>query len=284
MGKFDYLTSQVVNRSNDYTVYACPLCGTDNTINSSECKYCRYSLVEYENVYFSHFGCYNEAIEFLKAKKYLSAYEKIIAFLQFYPKDIDAQRLRLYILFLLNDDAFVEKAEAYLQVNSDRWAAKLIDTPESISLNEFALKVKFDGKGIVVPFDKMVSAKQDERKKATAQIKELINKLYDIYAKIKLKKGKNPIHDEFKLFYEKIFTEYLIRNEMNVIDYLGVNFNELSEETKSIIGSVDTIENKKLPDGYIAKVFMPEIRYHSLILQRAKITVNTNKKPNKQEK
>lgn len=281
MGKFDYLTSQVISRKNDYTVYPCPLCGTDNTINSTECKYCRYSLVEFESTYFSRFNYYNEAVNLIKRAEYLAAYEKIIAFLEFYPKDIDAQRLRLYILYLLNDSDFVEKAEAHLQANSDRWTAKLIDNPETISLNDFSPKPNFEGKSIFIPFEKMVAEKQDERKKSTAQVKELVNKLYDIYVKVKTKKSKNPIYDEFKLFYEKILAEYLTRNEMNVVDYFGLNFNELREETKNTIGSVDTIENKKLPDGYIVEVFMPEIRYHSLIIQRAKVTVNVNKKGGK---
>ena len=81
MGQFDYFSAQAISRKNDYTVYKCPLCGTDNNINSTECKYCRYSLKEFESVYFSSFNNYNEAIRLLEENKIVTAYEKIISFL-----------------------------------------------------------------------------------------------------------------------------------------------------------------------------------------------------------
>lgn len=97
-------------------------------------------------------------------------------------------------------------------------------------------------------------------------------------------KGNNPIFAEMKLFYEKIYIEFLLRNGMNITDYLGLNYNDLTEEQKKILGSVDTIEDKKKSDGTIVKVFMPEIRYNSILLQQAKITVNVHPKKNPQEK
>ena len=87
--------------------------------------------------------------------------------------------------------------------------------------------------------------------------------------------------EQIKFFYEKIFIEFLLRNEMNIPNYLGLNYNDLTDEEKKVFGAVDTIEDKKKPNGQVVKVFQPEIRYHSLIIQRAKITVNVH--PNKKE-
>ena len=278
MGQFDYFSAQAINRKNDYTIYTCPLCGTENAINSIECKYCRYSLKEFESIYFSRFNNYNDALSLLVNNKTISAYEKIISFLEYYPKDVDAQHLRLFILYLLKDEDFSIKAEKYLQENNDRWTVKLIDTPESVSLKEFSQKPLFEGHPNLLSLDKIASAKQEERVKITTQLKDFANRIYDFYCKVKTQKNKNPVFDEIKFFYEKIFVEFLLRNEMNIIDYLGLNYNEFSEEQKKILGTVDTVEDKKYPDGQIVKVFMPEIRYHSLIIQRAKITINLNRK------
>ena len=106
MGQFDYFSAQAINRKNDYSVYVCPVCGNENIINSTECKYCRYSLKEFERVYFSHYNDYNEALLLIEEKKLFSAYEKKITFLEYYPKDVDAQHLRLYILSLCGLYAF----------------------------------------------------------------------------------------------------------------------------------------------------------------------------------
>lgn len=284
MGQFDYFSAQAINRKNDYSVYVCPVCGNENTINSTECKYCRYSLKEFESVYFSHYNDYNEALLLIEEKKLFSAYEKIITFLEYYPKDVDAQHLRLYILSLLKDEEFSAKAEAYSQEHSDRWVINLIDAPESVSVKDFQKKTLFKGEKLLSSIYKIATAKQEERNKTIVQLKELTNRLYEIYIKVKTLKANNPIFAEIKLFYEKIYMEFLLRNGMNITDYLGLNYNDLTEEQKKILGSVDTVEDKKKPNGAIVKVFMPEIRYNSILLQQAKITVNVHPKKNTQEK
>ena len=284
MGQFDYFSAQVINRKNDYSVYVCPVCGNENIINSTECKHCRYSLKEFESVYFSHYNDYNEALLLVEEKKLFSAYEKIITFLEYYPKDVDAQHLRLYILSLLKDEEFSAKAEAYSQEHSDRWVINLIDAPESVSVKDFQMKTLFKGEKLLSSIYKIATAKQEERNKTIGQLKELTNRLYEIYIKVKTLKANKPIFAEIKLFYEKIYMEFLLRNGMNITDYLGRNFNDLTEEEKKILGSVYNVEDKKKPDGTIVKVFMPEIRYNSILLQQAKITVNVHPKKNTQEK
>ena len=201
--------------------------------------------------------------------------------MEYYPKDVDAQHLRLYILFLLKDEDFNVKAENYLQENSDRWTVKLIDSPESISLKDFSRKIVFEGNTFLPSIEKLANAKQEERIKITAQLKDFANQIYDIYCKVQQQKNKSPIFEQIKFFYEKIFIEFLLRNEMNIPNYLGLNYNDLTDEEKKVFGAVDTIEDKKKPSGQVVKVFQPEIRYHSLIIQRAKITINVH--PNKKE-
>ena len=123
--------------------------------------------------------------------------------MEYYPKDVDAQHLRLYILFLLKDEDFNVKAENYLQENSDRWTVKLIDSPESISLKDFSRKIVFEGNTFLPSIEKLANAKQEERIKITAQLKDFANQIYDIYCKVQQQKNKSPIFEQIKFFYEK---------------------------------------------------------------------------------
>ena len=47
---------------------------------------------------------------------------------------------------------------------------------------------------------------------------------------IQQQKNKSPIFEQIKFFYEKIFIEFLLRNEMNIPNYLGLNYNDLTDE------------------------------------------------------
>ena len=66
------------------------------------------------------------------------------------------------------------------------------------------------------------------------------------------------------------------KQDIQVIDLYHRNYNKLDDEAKKCIGYVDTISNKKLPNGFISEVFFPEIRYRNFIVQKAKITVIKN--------
>ena len=103
MSRLNFLTSQIENKKRDYSIYACPFCGTENKINSSECKYCTGPLLEFEAIIFSNYNLYNEALECAKNNDYISALEKITIFLKDYKKDISANRLKFYILKKIND-------------------------------------------------------------------------------------------------------------------------------------------------------------------------------------
>ncbi len=80
MSQLNFLASQFADKKRDYSTYFCPYCGEENRINSSECKYCSSSLLEYESLIFEYYNLYNEAVELVKNKELLSAYEKIVVF------------------------------------------------------------------------------------------------------------------------------------------------------------------------------------------------------------
>ena len=95
MSQFNFLTSQISNKKRDYSIYTCPYCNNENKINSSECVYCNKSLLEYESIIFAKYNNYNEALDFAKNNKYVSALEKISSFLERFPDDIDALEEKL---------------------------------------------------------------------------------------------------------------------------------------------------------------------------------------------
>lgn len=282
MSQFNFLTSQISNKKRDYTMYNCPYCNYENKMNSSECKYCNRSLLELESIIFAKYNNYNEAFALVKNGKLISALEKVCGFLERFPEDIDGNRLKLYILKQLNDDEFELKAESFIKSSSDRWVAKLLDTPELISIDDLILKEKFIGVENVYPINSIVACEQDKIKFVNS-IKETINSLYSIYIRLKNTQKYNKIKyvNEFILFYEKNFLRFLLKNNIEVKDYFGLNLFELSEEDKKCIGNIEAICSKKEKDGLIKEVFYPEIKYNGFFVQRAKITVVQNSKPNK---
>lgn len=276
MSRLNFLTSQIENKKRDYSIYACPFCGTENKINSSECKYCTGPLLEFEAIIFSNYNLYNEALECAKNNDYISALEKITIFLKDYKEDISANRLKFYILKKINDKNFEQKAESYIAENQDRWVASLVDNSKNISIKDLPQKENFNGQVNNLVGDPITITEQTKRK-LTNDIKETINALYSIYIKAKsIKKKKDKLLAEFVAFYEKTFLLFLKKQDIHIIDLYGQNFNNLEEEIKKCIGNVDTITNKKLKDGYIAEVYFPEIHYKNFIIQKAKITIIKN--------
>lgn len=276
MSQFSFLSSQIENRKRDYTIYHCPYCGQENKINSSECRYCASSLLEYESIIFKNFNFYNEALEYAKNKNYLTAFEKIIVFLNDYSDDIQANRLKLFLLKKLNDKSFEEKAEKYISENNDRWVTTLVDNPKKISLSELTTKESFNG-SLNADDCNFITYGEQIKQKLVTNIRETINSLYSIYVKTKaIKKIKDKLFSEFLSFYEKTFLLFMKKQDIQVIDLYHQNYNELDDEAKKCIGYVDTISNKKLPNGFISEVFFPEIRYRNFIIQKAKITVIKN--------
>jgi hypothetical protein len=279
MSQFNFLSAQIENKKKDYTKYLCPFCGSENKINSSECVYCRNSLLEFEQSLYIKYNKYNESLHFANNEDYISALENVIQFLEYYPDDVEGNRLKLFLLNKLKDKNFENKAEEYLRVSQDRWVAKLIDTPKEVSIKDLPTKEVFIGKQIT-ELDNIFVAIKKNNDRTLQNLKETINSLYSMYIRLKSrKKNKDKQTDEFIVFYEKIFLLFLKKQDIQVIDYFNKNIEELSTEERKYIGAIDTISDKKLKNGTIAKVHFPEIRHNVFIVQKAKITViNNNKK------
>ena len=81
MSQFSFLSSQIENSKKDYTRYSCPFCNTSNSINTTECKYCGNSLVEYESIIFANYNLYNKSLELVRNNDLVSAFEDITLFL-----------------------------------------------------------------------------------------------------------------------------------------------------------------------------------------------------------
>lgn len=285
MSQFNFLTTQISNKKRDYTVYTCPYCNNENKMNSSECIYCNKSLLEIESIIFAKYNNYNEALELVKNNKYISALEKICGFLERFPDDIDGNRLRLYILKQLNDEEFELKAEAFMKTSSDRWVAKLLDTPELVSIDDLTTKESFKGIENFYPANCIIACEQ-EKIKFVNNIKETVNSLYSMYIRLKSTRKFDKIKyaNEFISFYEKIFLRFLSKNNIEVKNYFGLNLFDLSEEEKKCIANIETIYKKKEKDGFINEVFYPEIKYNGFFVQRTKITVIQNPTKHKEKK
>ncbi len=202
---------------------------------------------------------------------------KLSFFLNYYKEDVDANRLKLFILKQLKDKSFEKKAEAYISEHRDRWVANLVDCPKGVvSIKDFALKESFEGRPNQI-MDNSILVNEKTKQKFAKDIKETLNSLYSIYIKAKtVKKIKDKRMCEFVSFYEKTLPLFLKKHNLSLIDYYHQNINQLNDENKKCIGNIEIISNKKLEDGLISEVFFPEIRYKNFIIQKAKITVIKN--------
>ncbi len=276
MGQYDFLYTQMAQKETDYSVYSCPLCGADNAINSTECRRCKYDLIAHEALLFLRWNKYTEALACVKSEQYISALENITQFLEYYQKDRDALRLRLYILYKLQDKDFERKVEEHIRQESDRWADKLLDTPDQVTLDDFNAKEAFNGKQTKHPLA-VIGARQKENFNNAQALIETINALYQMRHSGQRKASKQQEKREFDFFYDSIFLVYLARREISVVDFLGGNFSKLPNEHKKMFGGIEEIKDRRQPDDLIVKVFQPEIHYHALILQKAKIAVINNR-------
>lgn len=283
MSQFSFLSSQIENSKKDYTRYSCPFCNASNSINSTECKHCNNSLVEYESIIFANYNLYNKSLEFARNNDYISALEDITLFLHSFPDDLEANRLKFYLLKKLNSVNFEKQAEDYISSSSDRWIAQLIDDENSLSLKDLHSKVVYNGK-ISAQIPNAIEELNKSKAKLSSNIIETINALYNIYIKKKYNSKKDKAASEFITFYEKIFLLFLKKQDILVVDYYNKNYKDLTEEEQKCIGWIDNIVSKKIEDGKIIQVFNPEIKNSSFIIQKARITVAQNiKKETKQK-
>jgi TolA-binding protein len=72
-------------------------------------------LLDFESVVYAGFNDYNAALALTKENKFVSALEKITCFLTRFPEDVDANRLKFYILKQLKDVEFEGKAENFIK-------------------------------------------------------------------------------------------------------------------------------------------------------------------------
>ena len=120
--------------------------------------------------------------------------------------------------------------KSFIKLSSDRWIAKLLDSPELVSIDDLVTKESFKGVENVYPTNHIVACEQ-EKIKLINNIKETINSLYSMYIRLKntRKFDKIKYANEFVLFYEKNFLKFLSKNNIFVKDYFGLNLFELSE-------------------------------------------------------
>lgn len=275
MGRYDFLYTQMAQKETDYSIYSCPLCGADNAINSTGCRRCKYDLVAHEALLFFQWNKYSEALGFTKNEQYISALESITQFLEYYQKDRDALRLRLYILNKLQDKDFERKVEEYVSQESDRWADRLLDTPDQVTLDDFKMKEEFKGTQTKHPLAE-IGARQKENFNNAQALIETVNALYRMRRGKQKNAAKQQDKKEFDFFYDNVFLVYLARREISVVDFLGHDFSKLPDEQKKLLGGIEEIKDRRRSDNLIVKVFQPEIHYHALILQKAKIAVINN--------
>ena len=241
----------------------------------TECPTCQNSLLEFEKWRFSKYGLYNEALHSAWEGNLLAALEGLAVFLNQYPEDRDANRLRLFVLYKLGDSRFDALVDEHIRNTNDKWAAEFQDNPESVTIDCFEEKVDFQGEPASEPSPNPAAVTLLGSVKNASELVETINGMYELYAKCrKLPEARrNRRTIEFLHFYEMVFMKYLHRADIYVIDYLDTNFYELSDDRQMLIGEVRPIRDKRKEPRVITRVYLPEIRFKNTLLQRARIEI-----------
>lgn len=275
MGQFDYLTARKKRKSVDCREYKCPYCGAQCHINMTECPDCKNSLTNFESWQFEKYGLYNEALECCRQGNYLNALEKLAIFLASYPNDRDGSRLRIFVLYELDDLRLDEIINSYIGITNDKWAAEFQDDPKGFTLDDFREKEAFEGEFTDKSMSNPAVAVLLSETKNVERLVEVVNGMYELYDKCRRlhSRKRNKRTSEFLHFYETTFDRYLYRMDIDVVDYFKKNFNELSEEQQKLFGEVRPIRDKRLEPGTVNRVYIPEIRFKSMLLQRAVIEV-----------
>lgn len=276
MNNFGLVSSEIIARGSDYTRYPCPFCDWENQINSSECAHCRNPLMEHEAFLFSKWNLFNEALEMATAGENIASLEKLAVFLSSYPKDRDANRLRLFLLARVSDSRFNDEADTFIKLTNDRWVAELQDDADSVSLKDLKRKPMFRGEsntsGFATPTEAILSSEKRNLRKLT----DVINSLFAIHARNEDRslRRRGRVFDEFNQFYKLQFVPYLNRSHIEIVDYTGQNFDGLPEEVQGVIGHIEFADKRHKKNGVVIRSLQPEIRYRGVLVQRAHLEVN----------
>ncbi len=287
MGNYEFLFQQYNNFSTDSSIFRCPLCNAENKYTDKNCVKCGYDLQDYEKLCFSTYNFYNQALNLTKQGNYLSAFEYITRYLEYFKYDKDACRLQIFIVYLLKGN-YAEKVDDYCtKFPNERWIRQFEENPESITIDQFSPREEYIGKTTDNVIEDLKNELRNLRSKKAYDFANLINPAFSFLVELRANSNSRDgkkFYEKFLNFYENNFLKCLDRNGLSVKDLVGKNYEEQLKNgnlQQEEIGKIIESENKKLPDGTIDKVFNPCIKYHSEVLQKMNFSVVNNKRKRK---
>ena len=241
--------------------FLCPSCGSKCQDKDEICSFCSYDLKEYKNDILAPYKFFNDSIKKAKDKNYFEAIIDISKFLAFYPDDLDANKLYIYILHKNGQE------EAY-NTAIDAFEEKFVRNPwimeiETDGIDSYQLpQTKCEGVvGNKEAFSHFTKEYVSYRTKTVNDIIQLVAEFYDIVRSCKDKTSGQKIAK----FYETNFYQFLSKKEINVVSHDGQIYDELAKEDLETITVQNRISDRKKNQGCIVTYYPAVFLRHALI-------------------
>lgn len=281
MSIYNFLTEQIRNHDEDVSLFECPICKSENKINSRECKNCGYELDKFQSIYFAYYNCFQKTLENIKENNFIFALESLTKYMTMFSNDRDAYKVKLFIYNKLNlplDDLIDEYINKF---SADDWIKEFDYEPKTRNVLKIKERILYEGDSDNSPVQSLLNELSLSRNKTLNEYVNLTNAFYSLYSNLRLKSSTNSkyieIYEKFKDFFENIFIVRLSKIGISIQDFYGKNYQELTELKildDSEIGKIFDNNIKKGKNGIISSVQYPLIKYHNLVLQKICCTVD----------
>ena len=254
--------------------FNCPSCG--NICNESDdlCPHCSYSLEEYKNNVLAAYRYFNNAINLANEDDYFDALLEITKFLAFFPKDLDGNKVFVYLLFKNKQQEKYEKALQEFENAFPRnpWIMEV----ETKGIENYRLpNLKCESiNGNPDAFIKFTHEYIAYRTKTVKETIQLINEFYDVL-RVYLERKDNK---EIIGFYETNFLRFLSKKEIQIETHNSQFFDDISDEQKQTLEMIGKTKNKKKKNGTIITVYPAIYLRHALLSKERIVIVDNNKK------
>ena len=270
---------------NDETKFRCPSCGEFCTIDDYKCPNCSYDLNEYITTLFSPYKYLNSSYVLAQKEKFNEALIDIVKFLAYFPNNMDANKLYIYILFKLKaEDKFKHELELFEQKFScNPWLMEILksDYKEVSFPNIKEIKIECDND--ISSVEKLANEYTNYRIKNINEIIELTIHFFDLLAILKRESIKDKNNISYKLalsFYENNYLNFLSKKEIRIENFNGRNYKKLTQDEIKCIDVIGTINIKELQDDEIV-VIQPALYLRSKLLMKQRIYINKSDREKK---
>ena len=241
--------------------FLCPSCGSKCQDKDEICSFCSYDLKEYKNDILAPYKFFNDSIKNVKDENYFEAIIDISKFLAFYPDDLDANKLYIYILHKSGHEEAYNTAIAAFEEKFVRnpWIMEI----ETNGIDSYQIpQTKCEGvDGNNDAFSHFTKEYVSYRAKTVEDIIHLVAEFYDIVRSCKDKTSGQKIAK----FYETNFCRFLSKKELYVVSHDGQIYDELPKEDQESIVVQSRISDCKKNQGCIVTYYPAVFLRHALI-------------------